>query len=54
MSKKFSFTKVSMSYMSYENGTLIQKIKFWIQFPIAYLKFQRCVMFEKDLHEVRK
>lgn len=54
MTEKFSFTKVSMSYMGYENMNIVQKIKFWIRFPFAFYIYKRCMKYDRDIHEVQK
>ena len=33
------FIKESKRYMSYSDRNLLDKIKFWLQFPIVYIKY---------------
>lgn len=39
MTEKFNFTKVSKSYMGYSNMKPSRKMKFWLRFPFAYIKW---------------
>jgi hypothetical protein len=41
------FLVESKAFMGYSNLSLKHKIQFWLIYPIAYIKFNYCLIFHK-------